>query len=34
MVFRNKLDESNIVDRNKTRLGAQGFNEEEDIGYE
>ena len=28
-VFRNKMDENNIIVRNKARLVAQGFNKEE-----
>ena len=33
-VFRNKMDENDIIVRNKARLVAQGFNQEEGIGYE
>ena len=33
-IFRNKLDENGIVVRNKARLVAQGYNQEEDIDYE
>ena len=33
-VFRNKLDENGKVIRNKTRLVAQGYNQEEGIDYE
>ena len=33
-VFRNKLDESGIVIRNKVRLVAKGYNQEEGIDYE
>ena len=33
-VFRNKLDESGTVTRNKTRLIVQGYNQEEGIDYE
>jgi hypothetical protein len=33
-VFRNKLDESGVVVRNKARLVAQGFNQEEGIDFE
>ncbi|GJU67859.1 copia protein [Tanacetum coccineum] len=32
-VFKNKLDESGIVSRNKARLVAQGYNQQEDIDY-
>ncbi|GJT32818.1 copia protein [Tanacetum coccineum] len=32
-VFRNKLDENGIVSRNKARLVAQGYNQQEGIGY-
>ncbi|WKA13292.1 hypothetical protein VitviT2T_030608 [Vitis vinifera] len=32
--FRNKMDESSIIIRNKARLVAQGFNQEEGIDYE
>ena len=33
-VFRNKLDESGIVTRNKARLIAQGYNQEEGIDFD
>ncbi|WJZ95499.1 hypothetical protein VitviT2T_014267 [Vitis vinifera] len=33
-VFRNKMDENGIIIRNKARLVAQGFNQEERIDYE
>ena len=33
-VFRNKLDEFGVVTRNKARLVAQGFNQEEGISYD
>ena len=33
-VFRNKLDESGTVTRNKARLVVQGYNQEEGIDYE
>ncbi|KAK2390489.1 putative mitochondrial protein [Trifolium repens] len=33
-VFRNKLDENGIIIRNKARLVAQGYNQEEGIDYE
>ncbi|GJR28475.1 retrovirus-related pol polyprotein from transposon TNT 1-94 [Tanacetum coccineum] len=33
-VFRNKLDENNIVSRNKARLVAQGYNQQEGIDYD
>ncbi|KAL6312496.1 hypothetical protein AAG906_032877 [Vitis piasezkii] len=33
-VFRNKMDENGIIIRNKARLVAQGFNQEEVIDYE
>ena len=32
-VFRNKIDENGIIVRNKARLVAQGFNQEEEIDY-
>ncbi|GJR54846.1 retrovirus-related pol polyprotein from transposon TNT 1-94, partial [Tanacetum coccineum] len=33
-VFRNKLDENGIVSRNKARLVAQGYDQQEDINYD
>ncbi|WJX12869.1 hypothetical protein P8452_03321 [Trifolium repens] len=33
-VFRNKLDENGVIIRNKARLVAQGYNQEEGIDYE
>nr|GEW23594.1 retrovirus-related Pol polyprotein from transposon TNT 1-94 [Tanacetum cinerariifolium] len=33
-VFRNKLDEKDIVSRNKARLVAQGYNQQEGIDYD
>ena len=33
-VFINKMDENDIIVRNKARLVAQGFNQEEGINYE
>ncbi|WJZ84576.1 hypothetical protein VitviT2T_004176 [Vitis vinifera] len=33
-VFRNKIDENDIIVRNKARLVAQGYNQEEGIDYE
>ncbi|KAH9648503.1 hypothetical protein KPL70_025607 [Citrus sinensis] len=33
-VFRNKMDESGVVVRNKTRLVAQGYNQEEGIDFD
>ncbi|GKE22258.1 retrovirus-related pol polyprotein from transposon TNT 1-94 [Tanacetum coccineum] len=33
-VYRNKLDENGIVSRNKARLVAQGYNQQEDIDYD
>ena len=33
-VFRNKLDEHGIVIRNKARVVAKGYNQEEGIDYE
>ncbi|GKB29073.1 retrovirus-related pol polyprotein from transposon TNT 1-94 [Tanacetum coccineum] len=33
-VFRNKLDENDIVSRNKARLVAQGYNQQEGIDYD
>ena len=32
--FRNKMDENDIIVRNKASLVAQGFNQEEGIDYE
>ena len=32
-VFRNKLDEYGVITRNKTRLVAKGYNQEEGIDY-
>jgi len=32
-VFRNKLDEAGVIIRNKTRLVAKGYNQEEGIDY-
>ncbi|GJW27636.1 retrovirus-related pol polyprotein from transposon TNT 1-94 [Tanacetum coccineum] len=32
-VYRNKLDENGVVSRNKTRLVAQGYNQQEGIDY-
>ena len=32
-VFKNKIDENCIIVRNKARLVAQGFNQEEEIYY-
>ena len=32
--FRNKMDENGIIIKNKARLVAQGFNQEEWIDYE
>ncbi|GKF28315.1 putative ribonuclease H-like domain-containing protein, partial [Tanacetum coccineum] len=34
LVFRNKRDERSIVEKNKTRLVAQGFRQEEGIDYD
>ena len=34
LVFRNKVDESGIVIRNKARLVAQGYNQQEGIDYD
>ncbi|GJY88041.1 ribonuclease H-like domain-containing protein [Tanacetum coccineum] len=34
IVFRNKLDENGIVSRNKARLVAQGYNQQEGIDYD
>jgi len=33
-VFKNKLDEQGIIVRNKVRLVAKGYNQEEGIDYE
>ena len=33
-VFKNKMDENDIIVRNKARLVDHGFNEEEGIDYE
>ncbi|GJU92107.1 retrovirus-related pol polyprotein from transposon TNT 1-94 [Tanacetum coccineum] len=33
-VFRNKIDKNGIVSRNKARLVAQGYNQQEDIDYD
>ncbi|MCI48588.1 hypothetical protein A2U01_0069831, partial [Trifolium medium] len=33
-VFRNKLDENGKVTRNKARLVAQGYNQQESIDYD
>ncbi|XP_050890550.1 uncharacterized mitochondrial protein AtMg00820-like [Lathyrus oleraceus] len=33
-VFKKKLDENGIIVRNKARLVAQGYNQEEGIGFE
>ncbi|GJW70655.1 retrovirus-related pol polyprotein from transposon TNT 1-94 [Tanacetum coccineum] len=33
-VFKNKLDENGIVSRNKARLVAQGYNQQEGIDYD
>ena len=33
-VFRNKLDESGIVTRNKARFVTQGYNQEEGIDFD
>nr|GEX96714.1 retrovirus-related Pol polyprotein from transposon TNT 1-94 [Tanacetum cinerariifolium] len=33
-VFRNKLDENGIVSRNKARIVAQGYNQQEGIDYD
>ena len=33
-VFRNKMDESGVVVRNKARLVAQGYNQEEGINFD
>ena len=32
-VFRNKLDEYGVITRNKARLVAEGYNQEEGIDY-
>ncbi|GKD96232.1 retrovirus-related pol polyprotein from transposon TNT 1-94, partial [Tanacetum coccineum] len=34
LVFRNKLDENGTVSRNKSRLVAQGYNQQEGIDYD
>ena len=33
-VFRNKMNEQGVITRNKTRLVAKGYNQEEDIDYD
>ena len=33
-VFRNKMNENDIIVRNKARLVAQGYNQQEGIDYE
>ncbi|GKF36809.1 copia protein, partial [Tanacetum coccineum] len=33
-VFRNKLDENDIISQNKARLVAQGYNQQEGIDYD
>ncbi|GJT59746.1 retrovirus-related pol polyprotein from transposon TNT 1-94 [Tanacetum coccineum] len=33
-VFRNKLDENDVISRNKARLVAQGYNQQEGINYD
>ncbi|GJY50248.1 retrovirus-related pol polyprotein from transposon TNT 1-94, partial [Tanacetum coccineum] len=33
-VFKNKLDENGVVSRNKARLVAQGYNQQESIDYD
>ena len=33
-VYRNKMDENGIIIRNKERLVAQGYNQQEGIDYE
>nr|GEX22888.1 copia protein [Tanacetum cinerariifolium] len=33
-VYRNKIDENGVVTRNKARLVAQGYNQQEGIGYD
>ena len=33
-VFRNKMDENGVVSRNKARLVAQGYNQQEGIDYD
>ena len=33
-MFQNKLDESGIIVRNKSRLVAKGYNQEEGIDYD
>ena len=34
MGFRNKIDDNGIIVRNKTRLVAQGYNQQEGIDHE
>ncbi|GJR28643.1 retrovirus-related pol polyprotein from transposon TNT 1-94 [Tanacetum coccineum] len=34
LVFRNKLDENGVISRNKVRLVAQGYNQQEGIDYD
>jgi len=34
VVFRKKLDESGVITRNKVRLVAKGYNQEEGIDYD
>ncbi|GJW15347.1 retrovirus-related pol polyprotein from transposon TNT 1-94 [Tanacetum coccineum] len=34
IVYRNKLDENGVVSRNKARLVAQGYNQQEGIDYD
>ena len=34
LVYRNKMDENSITIRNKARLVAQGYNQQEGIDYE
>ena len=33
-VFRNKMNDQGFITRNKTRLVAKGYNQEEDIDYD
>ncbi|GKB48191.1 retrovirus-related pol polyprotein from transposon TNT 1-94 [Tanacetum coccineum] len=33
-VYRNKLDENGVITRNKARLFAQGYNQQEEIDYD